>query len=543
MRASLTSILTCPVCRAGDWALSAAARNDREVLSGQLHCRSCSRSFELLNGAVDLVVEEQLPEMLRIDRDRAGQSDQTIFESKRRGEFSGDLRKREEIYRHESSERTDFLFTCLQYDTPATRTVLDLGCGEPFFASGFARLGFNVIALDYVVPRLDLAHEYFERDSTYFERLLALMTNIPLRDQSVDIVFSHASLHHASSSRQENSRWFDPNNMAETLREVRRILKPDGLFLVSGEGEYPEELDNQHRELEREAQRTGCYEAFYKISEYEQVFCSTGLLPNLWAQYSNDQNRLRVGTFRDSHYRQIVSPGDAVNTHSAFLLSAPALKRDLDACLGRWARMRPWPAGEKVPRSGGVLPIRSASTFVEGWHDVEMEMAGLVRWMGRTPAVIVFELDPAPRSWEMEVTLRACSLFDEFDTAVFVQRGGKTVAKNIFRQSAVPTPHDGEFEFAADLESGPTTIRCIRDGRLRISVYFNGDLLTILQPPSDREFHTCKFALPQDAVRSLNQITFEPSYALRPSDYGTSHDDRWLSCQVGNVRVAPRDGG
>jgi len=541
MRDSLCSALRCPVCRGESWAVSATESNASEALSGSLICRFCGHSFPLQNGAVDFVLDEDMSDLLRTDRTMAADSDRRIIEQKRRGEFVGEERRREESYRLETFERTDFLFCSIEYDNPGQRYVLDLGCGEPFLAARFAKIGFNVIGLDFIFPRLDLAREYFARDSVYFERLLGLMTRIPLRDRSMDIVFSHASLHHATPRRAEDFRWFDPNNMVDTLREVRRVLKPNGLFLVSGEGEYAEELTDEQRHLEREAQRTGCYEAYYKISEYERAFRQTGVFPNLWAQWRQSEDRLLVGTFVGGHFRQIVTLADAVNTHSSFLLSTPTLKRDLDACLGKWARVRPWPDAAGVPRSGGWLRVRDPVTFVEGWHKPETEAAGQTRWLGREPAAVVFQMDFAPIRWQVELKMRACSLLGGFDAIVFVERDGQVVAKGISQKPIVPAACDQELQFTADLPAGRTTIRCIRDGQMRVRVYFNGDCLSTLELPSDNEFHTYSIELPVEKVRVLNQLTFAPSYAIRPWDWIPSSDDRWLSCQVCDIQIRPAE--
>jgi len=539
MRESLCILLACPACRGGDWSVEATAKDPREILNGQVRCRSCGRSYVLQNGAVDFVLAETLSDIQRLDRERSAESDRNILEQKRRGEFVGGPRQREEQYRRETFERTDFLFRDLEYNDTANRTVLDLGCGEPWLASRFAQLGFNVIALDFTCPRLDQAHDYFEREGIYFDRLLALMSRIPLRDQSVDIVFSHASLHHTTPNRPGDFRWFDPNNMVDTLREVRRVLKPDGLFLVCGEGEYPEELSDEQRHLEREAQRTGCYEAFYKISEYERAFHKAGVCPNLWAQWHESENRLRVGTFLGGHFRQIVTPGDGVNSRSHLLLSAPALKRTLDSCLGKWARVRPWPGAIKVPRLGGWLRVRDQETFVEGWHQPEGEAVGQVRWMGRESASVAFQLDFAPVPWNIELKMKACWLLGEFDTVIFVERDGRTVAKEVHQRAIAPTANDQQIQVSTHLEAGRATLRCIRDGQMRVRVCLNGDCLTTLELPSTNEFHSYSIDLPADKVRALNHLTLEPSYAFRPCDCGPSPDDRWLSCQVADIRIVP----
>lgn len=539
MKESFVTMLRCPICGASDWVLESGESNEVEVLEAKLTCRACGRTFPVSGGVVDLVPLEMLADLQVRDREEAAASDRRIAGQKRQGTFVGKERAREEEYRIGSFERTEFLFGNIEYDAPQQRWVLDLGSGPPTLSNRFARLGFNVVALDFIPSRLEGAHELFQRDGTFFERVAGMMENLPLGDRTIDLVFSHASLHHATPRRAETFKWFDPANLLDTLREVRRILKPDGLFLVSGEGEYPEEVTEEDRHLEREAQKTGCYEAFYKRSEYEWAFREAGIAPHLWAQ--SYENRLRVGTFLEGRYRAIVTAGDAVNTRSDILLAAPALEGDLNACLSPWARVRPWPgASAHLARSGGVLAVGDEATFARGWHGRETDVDGDFRWMGRDPATIVFRLDYLPVAWTFQLTIQACSLIGAFDTAILVERDGKVVARNTVQLLEERGAGDREIALDADLEAGRATVRCIRDGHMRVHVYLNGDHLTTLQPPSDNAFHTCQIDVPAEKIRTLNQLTLEPSYALRACDWQDSADDRWLSCAVRDVKIMPK---
>ncbi len=99
--------------------------------------------------------------------------------------------------------------------------ILDLGAGTGRFA---ARLKSRyrrsaVIALDLAPGMLREAarHQRFLRR---FERVCADAARLPLQSASVDIVFSSLML-----------QWCDP--LDDALAEVRRVLKPQGLFLFS----------------------------------------------------------------------------------------------------------------------------------------------------------------------------------------------------------------------------------------------------------------------------------------------------------------------
>lgn len=536
MKESLLSILRCPACGASDWALDVALANDVETLSAQLRCESCKRDYPVSNGAVDLVPDEMLTDIQRKDREICARSDRQIAAQKGLGTFLGAERLREDEYRLVTAGRTEFLFSELEYDRPEERWVLDLGCGEPVLANRFAALGFNVVALDFVPTRLDSAHEMFASAGTFFERIAGLMARLPLMDGSLDIVFSHASLHHATPLEAKDFKWCDPANMLDTLAEVKRVLKPDGLFLVSGEGEYDEDISEEDRELEHKAEETGCYEAFYKRSEYEWAFRKVDLWPDLWAQCFG--GRLQIATFAGGRHREIVTLGDSVTLRSGRLLRAPAIKRDLDENLRGRARVRSWSAGDVLPREGAVVPAERYGGGEEGWQPIEHDKDGDFRWLGRDPGTFAFELDFAPGDWRLHVSLRAFSMLGEFDAAAFLERDGRVVAREVIPHAADPADRRQELRIPSLPSTEGAGLRCISDGQMKLHVYLNGDYLTTFKPPADNEFHRFKVFLPARTVRRLNQLTFEPAYALRPCDCENTDDDRWLSCAVRDLRIS-----
>jgi malonyl-CoA O-methyltransferase len=99
--------------------------------------------------------------------------------------------------------------------------ILDLGAGTGRLAAQLKRRYRRsaVIALDLAPGMLREAtrHQRFLRR---FERVCADAARLPLRSSSIDIVFSNLML-----------QWCDPLDHA--LTEVRRVLKPQGLFLFS----------------------------------------------------------------------------------------------------------------------------------------------------------------------------------------------------------------------------------------------------------------------------------------------------------------------
>jgi malonyl-CoA O-methyltransferase len=103
----------------------------------------------------------------------------------------------------------------------APRAVLDLGCGPGRVSSELkARYPRSlVIALDLSAGMLREARRHLEGGGR-FERVCGDALRLPLKDASIDLVFSNLML-----------QWCEPLETA--LAEVRRVLKASGFFAFS----------------------------------------------------------------------------------------------------------------------------------------------------------------------------------------------------------------------------------------------------------------------------------------------------------------------
>ncbi|WNC66794.1 malonyl-ACP O-methyltransferase BioC [Thalassotalea nanhaiensis] len=95
--------------------------------------------------------------------------------------------------------------------------VLDLGCGTGYFADVLATQFNHVIGLDLSKEMLNFSN--LNRNDK-INWLNADIHSIPLMDNSVDIVFSNLAI-----------QWCDP--LTDAFAEIKRILKPDGVFIFS----------------------------------------------------------------------------------------------------------------------------------------------------------------------------------------------------------------------------------------------------------------------------------------------------------------------
>ncbi len=96
--------------------------------------------------------------------------------------------------------------------------VLDVASGEGYGSALLAQVARSVVGVEYSEPTVHGAVGNFPRSNLRFVRADARV--LPLADACVDAVVSFETIEH-----------FDRQD--EFLREVRRVLRPDGMFIVS----------------------------------------------------------------------------------------------------------------------------------------------------------------------------------------------------------------------------------------------------------------------------------------------------------------------
>jgi ubiquinone/menaquinone biosynthesis C-methylase UbiE len=105
--------------------------------------------------------------------------------------------------------------------------LLDVGSNTCWASNFFAVRGLNVVALDIATPELQglYTSDYFiDAGTSYFERVLGSMYDMPLASSSLDYVYCCEVLHHN-----------DTGSLRRTFEEAFRVLKPGGKLLVVNE--------------------------------------------------------------------------------------------------------------------------------------------------------------------------------------------------------------------------------------------------------------------------------------------------------------------
>ena len=123
---------------------------------------------------------------------------------------------------HETVEDRCKLFLKELDATPAElagKVVLDAGCGNGTLSVGVSDFGCDVLAVD-VSDSVTRAHAYAQRKhDSRVHFVQGDLTNLPVKAESVDFVYSSGVLHH------------NPNTL-EALRVVARALKPGGKIYI-----------------------------------------------------------------------------------------------------------------------------------------------------------------------------------------------------------------------------------------------------------------------------------------------------------------------
>ena len=100
------------------------------------------------------------------------------------------------------------------------RVAVDLGCGTGNVLERLLARSDEVIGVDGSARMLELARRRFSEEAGRLSLRIGDLEHLPLRDAEADFICLNLVLHHLS----------DPQ---AALREIRRVLRPGGVFLLS----------------------------------------------------------------------------------------------------------------------------------------------------------------------------------------------------------------------------------------------------------------------------------------------------------------------
>lgn len=137
------------------------------------------------------------------------------------------------------------------------RDVLDIACGEGYGSAMLSRQARSVKGVDIARSAVEHASERY-RDITGLEFMRGDAAQIPLGDQSVDVVVSFETIEHHDRHR-------------EMLSEIRRVLRPEGVLVISSPNRTVySELAGHHNEFHVKELDFGEFDAVIR-TQFEQV--------------------------------------------------------------------------------------------------------------------------------------------------------------------------------------------------------------------------------------------------------------------------------
>lgn len=105
------------------------------------------------------------------------------------------------------------------YATSGGKRVLDVGCGNGYVLSRYARYGAEVHGVDLTATAVDLSRKRFELNGLRGDFRQIDGVHLPYPDDHFDIVCSMGVLHHIADPRP-------------TIEEIARVLRPGGEVIL-----------------------------------------------------------------------------------------------------------------------------------------------------------------------------------------------------------------------------------------------------------------------------------------------------------------------
>ncbi len=164
-----------------------------------------------IDGAAPMIVRKPRPRMMMRPKIR---NDQTIYRTYAPNWWDGSRRFLRLLHNLVPARLNHFDPVIGSW---SGKSVLDLGCGGGFMAEALARKGAAVIGVDPSSSAIRVARDHAQSEGLEIDYLVGNGEGIPLGDHSVHCVVCVDVLEHVE-------------DLGRVLDEIRRVLKPSGLF-------------------------------------------------------------------------------------------------------------------------------------------------------------------------------------------------------------------------------------------------------------------------------------------------------------------------
>jgi ubiquinone/menaquinone biosynthesis C-methylase UbiE/uncharacterized protein YbaR (Trm112 family) len=223
MQSNLLKVLQCPKCKSS-LTLTEEKHDDIEVISGILKCLSCNSTYRVENGMPLLYLDDE--NWVSKAREAKGWVD--MHKSKGIYDQTGvGIDFTLPYFNEEPWIKVSQMFdTCLDMlNLDGTERILDMGAARGWAAKNFALKGCKVVATD-IVPDdqigLGRSKALIKNSNVYYDRIICDNENMPFIDNTFDVVFCAAVIHHT-------------DNLQDLMKSVSRVLNVGGTFIAINE--------------------------------------------------------------------------------------------------------------------------------------------------------------------------------------------------------------------------------------------------------------------------------------------------------------------
>lgn len=145
--------------------------------------------------------------------------------------------------------------------------ILDLGCGNCRNLLPFAKSGFTCYGVDFSKKMLIHAKDFAKKNHFKVNLKKMRLEKIKFKTNSFDYLMSIATLHHLNKEDQKKA-----------VNEMRRILKKDGIAIVSVWNKWPWSLfiKQKYESWHKEGKKYLRYYYYFTPNEIKKLFSDNG---------------------------------------------------------------------------------------------------------------------------------------------------------------------------------------------------------------------------------------------------------------------------
>lgn len=236
MRKSLLDNLICLDCKSSSFSVTEEESSQLEILNGKLICNKCGASYQIRDGIVNFLrnmnkAVSREREAMDIDdyiKDEQGNKYKITVDSIQQFRdvfFSLPEGNGSHFFKNGGSfqtiaEASDRFYSALgQLSLTGKEKILEIGASFSYASFKFAQKGCSVVATD-ISNYLKVSNLFVKK--AYYERMFSDMHHIPFIDNTFDIVFGAAVLHHSK-------------DLKRVFSEIYRVLKTGGRLVLINE--------------------------------------------------------------------------------------------------------------------------------------------------------------------------------------------------------------------------------------------------------------------------------------------------------------------